>query len=73
MPLKRIQVSRPQTAELGQPVVDFAEGFCFQSIEPPLCIHSGFHKTGIAQHAQVFGHRRLRHSKLALDLSYRLF
>ena len=32
----------------------------------------GFDETGLAQHAQVLGHGRLRHAELMLDLSHRL-
>src|SRR6266508_4178263 len=37
-----------------------------------MSVHRGFHETGIAQHSQVLRHGRLRHTKLALNLSNRL-
>jgi hypothetical protein len=46
--------------------------FRLQPVETPLGVHGGFHKTGVPQHPQVFRHHRLRHAKLALNLSYRL-
>src|SRR5229473_4802700 len=67
-----IQVSGPEPAELSQPGIHLLKWFRFQSVETALCVHRGFHETGIAQHAQVLGHGRLRHTKLTLDLSHRL-
>src|SRR5262249_22278577 len=46
--------------------------FRFQPVQTALCIHRAFNETGLAQHAQVLGHGRLRHTKLTLDLSHRL-
>ncbi len=67
-----IQMNRPEPAELSQPGIDLLQPFRFQPVETPLRVHRGFHETGIAQHPQVLGHGRLRHPKLALDLSHRL-
>ena len=67
-----IQVSRPEPAERRQPGVHLLEWFRFQPVETALCVHLGFHETGLAQHAQVLGHGRLRHTKLTLDLPDRL-
>ena len=67
-----IQVSGPEAAELSQPGIDLLKWFRFQPVETALRVHRGFHETGVAQHAQVLGHGRLRHTKLALDLSHRL-
>ena len=69
---ERIYVLGPESAELGQPVVELLKWFRFQPVETALCVHPGFHETRLAQHAQVLGHGRLRHAKLALDLSHRL-
>jgi hypothetical protein len=67
-----IYVSGPEPAERSQPGIHFLKWFRFQPIEAALCIHRGFHKTGLAEHSQMLWHGRLRHSKLALDLSNRL-
>jgi hypothetical protein len=67
-----IYVSGPEPTELSQPVIDFLKWLRFQPVETALCVHGGFHETGLAQHSQVLGHGRLRHTKLALDLSNRL-
>jgi hypothetical protein len=64
-----IDVSGPEPTERSQPGVDLLKRFRFQPVETALCIHRGFYKTGFAQHAQVLGHGRLRHTKLMLDLS----
>jgi hypothetical protein len=66
-----IYVSGPEPAELSQPDIELLKWFWFQPVEAALCVHRGFHKTGLAQHSQVLGHGRLRHTKLALDLSHR--
>ena len=73
MALERIQVSRPELTERSQPGIQLLKGFWFQPVETALCVHRGLHETGVAQHAQVFGHRRLRHTELTLDFSNRLF
>jgi len=67
-----IQVSGPEPAELSEPVIHLVKRFWLQPVQAALCVHRGFYETGIAQHAQVLGHGRLRHTKLALDLSHRL-
>ena len=73
MPFESIQVSGPEPAELSQPGIHLLKWFRHQPVETVLCVHRGFHETGISQHAQVLGHGRLRHAKLTLDLSHRLF
>jgi hypothetical protein len=65
-------VSGPEPPELSQPVIDLPKWFGSQAIETALCVHCGFYETSLAQHAQVLGHGRLRHTKLTLDLSNRL-
>ncbi len=69
MAFERIYVRGPEPAEGSQPGIHFLKGFRFQPVETPLCVHLGLHETGLAQHPQVLGHGRLRHVKLALDLS----
>ena len=48
-----IQVSRPEAAELGQPGIDLLQWSRFQPVETALCVHRGFHETGLAQNPQV--------------------
>ena len=67
-----IDMSRPEQAELSQPRIHLLKWFRFQSVETALCVHRGFHETGLAQHPQVLRYGRLRHTKLTLDLSHRL-
>jgi hypothetical protein len=67
-----IDVSGPEPAEGSQPGIHLLKGFRSQPVETALCIHRGFHETGLAQHSQMFGHGRLRHAKSTLDLSDRL-
>jgi len=67
-----IYVSGPEPTELSQPDIHLLKWFWLQPVETALCVHRGFHETGLAQHAQVLGHGRLRHTKLTLDLSNRL-
>jgi len=69
---ERIQVSGPEPAERSQPGFELLNWFRFQPVETALCVHRGFHETGLAQHSQVLRHGRLRHPKLTLDLSNRL-
>jgi hypothetical protein len=65
-----VHVSRPEAPELSQPVMHLSKWFWLQPIKTALSVHRGFNETGVAQHAQVLGHGRLRHTKLALDLSH---
>src|SRR5579862_3133071 len=63
---------RPEPAERRQPGIHLLERLRFQPVETALRVHRGFYETGLAQHAQVLGHRWLGHSKLALDVPNRL-
>src|SRR5215813_12023097 len=65
-------MSRPEPAERSQPGIHLLKWFRFQPVETALCVHCGFHETGLAQHSQMLRHGRLRHTKLTLDLSNRL-
>lgn len=67
-----IHVSRPEPPELGQPGIDFLKRARFQPVETALCVHDGLHETSFPQHSQMFRYGRLRHAKLALNLSDRL-
>ncbi len=68
-----IDVSGPEAAELSQPCIYLLKWFRPKPVEPALRIHSRLDETSVAQHPQVLGHGRLRHTELALDLSHRLF
>ena len=48
-----IYVSGPEPAERSQPRIHLLQWFWFQPVEPALCVHRGFHKTGVAQHSKV--------------------
>jgi hypothetical protein len=48
-----IHVSGPKPTELSQPDIDLLKRPRFQSVETALCVHRGFHETGLAQHSQV--------------------
>ena len=48
-----IYVSGPEPTELSQPGIQFLKWFRFQPVETALCVHRGFHETGLAQHSQV--------------------
>ncbi len=48
-----IYMSGPEPTERSQPGVHLLKWFRFQSIESALCVHLGFHETGLAQYAQV--------------------
>jgi len=50
---ERIYVSGPEPAELSQPGIHLLKWFRFQPVETALCVHHGFHETGLAQHSQV--------------------
>ena len=49
-----IYVRGPEAAELSEPGVQLLKWFRFESVETSLCVHRGFHETGVAQHSQVF-------------------
>jgi len=67
-----VHVRGPEPAERGQPVIHLLKRCGPEPVETALRGHRGFHESGVAQHAQVLGHGRLRHTKLALDLANRL-
>jgi len=67
-----INMSGPEATELSQPCIHLLKWSGFQPVETALCVHHGFHEAGVTQHAQVFRHGRLRHTKLTLDVSDRL-
>ncbi len=73
MTFESVYVSGPEAAEGSQPSVHLLKWFRVQPVETALCVDCGFHETGVAQDSQVLGYGRLGHTKLALDLSHRLF
>ena len=48
-----IYASGPEPAELSQPGIELLKRFRFQPVKPVLCVHRGFHETGVAQYSQV--------------------
>ena len=48
-----IYVSGPEQTERSQPGIQLLKGFRFQPVETALCVHRGFHETGLAQHSEV--------------------
>jgi 5-aminolevulinate synthase len=48
-----VYTSRPEPAKRSQPGVHLLKHFRFQPVETALCVHRGFHETGLAQHSQV--------------------
>ena len=69
MALERVYMSGPEPTERRQPGIDLLKRFGPQPVETALCIHCGLHETGVSQHSQVLGYGRLRHMKLALNLT----
>ena len=72
MALERIQVRGPEPAERRQPGIQLLQWRRSQPVETALRVHGGLHEAGLAQHAQVLRHGRLRHPQLTLDLAHRL-
>ena len=73
VPFESVYASGPEPTERSQPGIHLLKWSRFQPVETALCVHRGLDETGVAQHSQVLGHGRLRHTKLTLDLSHRLF
>jgi hypothetical protein len=48
-----IYMSGPEPPERSQPRIHLLKWFWFQPIETALCVHCGFHETGLSQHSQV--------------------
>src|SRR2546426_3818175 len=65
-------MSGPEPTERSELGIRLLKWFWLQPVETALCVHRGFHETGLAQHAQVLGDRGLWHPQSALDLSHRL-
>src|SRR5579859_11078 len=68
-----IEVSGPEPAELVEPGIHLLKWSRPQPVETALCVHCRLHEAGLAQYSQMLRHGRLRHMKLTLDLSHRLF
>jgi hypothetical protein len=71
MALERVDVRRPQATERREPFVDLHQRLGPDAIDAPLRIHARLHEPGLAQHAQVLRHRRLRQSQRVLDVADR--
>src|SRR5215472_9228730 len=65
-------MSGPEPAELRQPGIHFLKWFWLETVKTALCIHGGLYEAGLAQHSQMLGHGRLRHTELTLDVPNRL-
>src|SRR5262245_5339771 len=72
MTLECVHAPGPELAKGRQPDVQLLKGFRLQTVDTALSVHRGLDEPGVAQHAQVLRHRRLRHAKLTLDLANRL-
>lgn len=70
--LESIYMRRPEAPELSEPILQFLKWFRFQPVQPALCVHAGLYETGLAEHSEVLGDRRLRHAKSTLDIAHRL-
>ena len=73
MAFESTDVSGPKLTEGSKPLIDLLKLFGFQPVDAALSVHGGFHDAGLAQHAQMFGDSRLRHTELSLDISNCLF
>lgn len=73
MAFESIEVSRPEPPELIEPGIHLLKWFRLQPVETTLGVHCRLDEAGLAQYSQVLRDGRLRHTKLLLDLSYRLF
>ena len=69
MAFERIDVGRPEAPERREPGVDLHERLGPDPIDAPLGFDARLHEAGLAQHAQVLGHRGLRHPQPALDFA----
>ena len=73
MALQRVNVTRPELSEGCKPRVQFLQRFGAQSVQPTLRVNARFHKSGVAQYAQVFGNGRLGQVQFALEVADRTF
>ena len=69
MAFERINVGRPEASERSEPGIDLHERLGPDPIDAPLGFDARLHEAGLAQHAEVLGHRGLGHPQLALDLA----
>jgi len=69
MAFERIHVHRPQAPERSEPGIELFERLGPDPIDAPLGLDARLHETGLAQYAEVLGHRRLRHPQPPLDLA----
>src|SRR5690242_3297364 len=71
MTLERVHVCRPEAAERGEPRLELDQRFGPESIDAMLRLDPRLDEARVAQHAEVLGHRGLRHAELALELADR--
>ena len=69
MAFERINVGRPEAPERSEPGIDLHERLGPDPIDAPLGFDARLHEAGLTQHAEVLGHRSLRHPQPALDLA----
>ena len=69
MAFESVDVSRPETAELGEPGIELLKRSGLEPVEAALCVNGRFDEAGVAKHAQMLGNGRLRHAEFALDLT----
>jgi len=53
MAFERIDVRRPDPAELRQPLIEFLKWSRLQPVQPPLCVHCGLYKPRFAKHPEM--------------------
>jgi hypothetical protein len=53
MAFESVHMNGPETPERSQPGIHLLKWFRSQPIETPLCVHPGFHETGLPKHPQV--------------------
>ena len=64
---QRIQWLLPEGSEVIEPLVHFPKRNFADRVQPARSLRPYRRKTGVAQHAEVLGHSRLRDSELCLD------
>jgi hypothetical protein len=69
MEFEGIDVSRPETAELGEPGIEFLKRTGLEPIEAALRVDCRFDEAGVAKDAEVLGDGGLGHAEMALDVA----
>ena len=71
MAFEGINMDGPEAPERSKPGIDLHQRLRADPIDAPLGFHARVYEAGFAQHAEVLGHRGLRHPQPALDLADR--